>query len=1163
MALLKVRPKPLPSGFSSNGGKGKGNGRIWGTSHDGKRQQRALLASATQLMGNQGVNRPEAARLNKLRQPWQEDAWTYRDAIGELRYATTYLGNACRKIVLVPSTYIPGELDPLPLTEVTDCPANIISAADDALKRLSSGGPLALGGLQRDVAENFEVAGECFLVGWPPMTQLPEQANTEEVWEIRSVSEVTATSDGTLQLRIEGSQPQAIPDGVFLQRLWYPHPRRKALADSPFAAMLDICEELLILSRDIRASGRSRLANSGLLMLPDKLTVVKANVQEDANDQETDEFMAELIQAGMAAIQDEGSASAIFPIVVRGPADALQAVRQVMISRPEAQRSQDRQELIGRMATTLDLPAEVLTGKGDLNHWTAWSIDDDTFSDHVEPLVMVMDDALTAGYLRLALQNTPGLDPDWVSKVIVWHDPTRLVRHPDRSQDALQAYDRFALSDAALRDTMGFSDTDAPSETEILARVVLKQSRLDPTIVAQIIKRMDNTIDISQVKPEPQGQAPPGDEGSLPGGGLAGPSATQPVEGPPQGSQPRQQAPTNQPPGLAAGLALVAADPKAPSQAALRKGNRSLARIEKELYDKLLTATNASMTRALEKAGARIRTTVGRTAAGRAWCASHSNFKLGFLISNAMIAAAGLDEQMLLNNAWEQLRAEYDAYLEYADKSTIESISSMLNMQPEQFSELAGQLSRYNDNGWEFLQHQLQRTAMSYLSDASNVLDVGEDAEITTTRLVSPSIVKQAIARAGGALLHSSDAGSFNPTVAVQIPPAGVTTGPAVSSALQDNGLGINSYTWVHGFTPNPFPPHEALDGVEFNSWTDDVLANEDEFPDREFFAPGDHDGCSCDFTANWSGGAEVASALVAYAEGQPRQEGGKFGGDGGEDKSASKPASETVGDRRTAVYDAKDNAGMAVQTASKLYDEGKLDDAVALAQTQQSDETISSAQDTADQKYESYGATITEEDKAAAQARHDASSRAGGDDRPGSKTRVRLQNQLVAEYGDGKHAPCIYCGRTLEPATSTLERLVPGKEGGKYVMPNLAPACYDCNNWRGNADYHETMASAKEWLGAGGHGFPVAAAAVPPQDPKFPLGTWVTANVIGYHDDPDNTEVTPIDVPLETVSGKLDGYWVGTFGYFKYIVAGYDVDEDSIVPTPEVENQTASGDQE
>ncbi len=222
------------------------------------------------------------------------------------------------------------------------------------------------------------------------------------------------------------------------------------------------------------------------------------------------------------------------------------------------------------------------------------------------------------------------------------------------------------------------------------------------------------------------------------------------------------------------------------------------------------------------------------------------------------MAAAGLDEMNLLNEAWEALEGEYGQYLEYADEQTVNALAKMVGKTPEEFQILAKQLGDYAGEGWETLRTGLNKQAIQYLTQAANELEVTSDitdvAEISTSRLVPPRIVKAAISRAGGALLHPSDAQTYNP-VAGDAPLVGLTTGPAVQETLTGEGLSIETYTWVHGFTPSPFEPHVNLDGVEFANWTDDILTNEDEFPDVEFFAPGDHDGCSCDFTVNWGNG--------------------------------------------------------------------------------------------------------------------------------------------------------------------------------------------------------------------------------------------------------------------------------------------------------------------
>jgi hypothetical protein len=404
------------------------------------------------------------------------------------------------------------------LEDIDECPASVKAAADDALERLAVGGSVALGGMLRDITENFEVAGECYLCG--------SEQDGQEVWDIRSISEVHVDSDGQLILKENGSggnNNQGEPINGFVSRLWWPHPRRKAYADSPFKSILDIAEELLILSRDIRAAGRSRLANNGILLLPDSLTVIRAAMEDDANDAgDGDEFFQELVATAMAALQDEGSAAATLPIIARGPAEALQYVRQLVISRQDPSNKDKRQELITRMATGIDLPAEVLTGKADLNHWTSWQVSDDTFRHHIEPIVMVETDALTLGYYRPELKAR-AIDEEWLNRIVLWYDPTNLVTHPDRSQDAMNAHDRMALSDESLRDYMGFEESDAPEVEEILLRLATK-SRMDPVIAAQILKALDPTLDITGVGAAPQVQ--------MIGPGPGAPA--QPEEAPPE-----------------------------------------------------------------------------------------------------------------------------------------------------------------------------------------------------------------------------------------------------------------------------------------------------------------------------------------------------------------------------------------------------------------------------------------------------------------------------------------------------------------------------------------------------------------------------------------------------------------------------------------------------
>jgi len=75
----------------------------------------------------------------------------------------------------------------------------------------------------------------------------------------------------------------------------------------------------------------------------------------------------------------------------------------------------------------------------------------------------------------------------------------------------------------------------------------------------------------------------------------------------------------------------------------------------------------------------------------------------------------------------------------------------------------------------------------------------------------------------------------------------GATT---VERDLADFVGGLNTYTWRHGFygePKTPFDPHDRLDGFDtVDPDADPGLASYTDWPDVEFYAPGDHDHCTC-----------------------------------------------------------------------------------------------------------------------------------------------------------------------------------------------------------------------------------------------------------------------------------------------------------------------------
>jgi hypothetical protein len=62
----------------------------------------------------------------------------------------------------------------------------------------------------------------------------------------------------------------------------------------------------------------------------------------------------------------------------------------------------------------------------------------------------------------------------------------------------------------------------------------------------------------------------------------------------------------------------------------------------------------------------------------------------------------------------------------------------------------------------------------------------------------------------------------------------------------------------------------------------------------------------------------------------------------------------------------------------------------------------------------------------------------------------------LLEEFGNGVQAPCMLrcapgCLGTVALATITVDRILPGCEGGTYERSNIQPACAACNTLHGS----------------------------------------------------------------------------------------------------------------
>ena len=859
---------------------------------------RALTAASSEI---EVGNKVEAQRQRMLRQNWQLQAWTLFDSLPELSYANGFLAHCASRMRLFPAAYpLIGETDkPLDINDpLLETPPEVIAACTNAMTDLGNG-RLAISNILEQLSLNFSVTGEAFLLG------LTDPETLQNVYSIRSVSEIVIYDDD-VKLR-EGPMTNTgvlglidLPEDALVERMWQPHPQFRLLAQSPMRALINVCEDLQIMRRLIRATGRSRLAGRGILFLPSEMSV--PNLNDDNGNIDSDEFLSTLTTAMMTPIRNEGDASGVVPLVVQAPGDQISKIKWIEFASVfDEQAGKIRDELVGVVATGLDLPKEIFN-LADINHWGIFQIDSNTFRYHVEIHVIKLVEALTGAFLRPYFA-TCGLDKSvvdaWISRLVFWYDPTELVTPPDLSASAITAYNARVISAAALRKYLGFKDSDAPSGEEIEVRLISDTRTWPVNALIALLHKLD---------PELAFPAIPG-PGIIPGlkaetatdpGGLDVPAQTTPAAiGSTPITTPATTVPepttgtvTNPLPSnengsiLASGyyddadremmvrvlkmelarrgidvfsqpmLQLTAAAKVGPTDKELRL-SRKLTQIDSDLRMKLQVAANAEMRRQLEKASHRVRQSVSRDKELKTKIARTRNEFVALRLSGDIdpIVAASY-----VTNDWTSLEEQFKSWTALAQRQAL-AAARQLSGDDELGSSASAviAMSEGVDKGWRVLKDSMDEIAqhLAYNPDPNMTDDAALEA-LNPDTLVPTGVIRCAVGVAGGSPLEAFknvllDTGATVPAVPNAVSVGGVASGATISNLLTSAGCTTSDYTWVHGPSTRPLACHEALDGVEFNSFTDPALANPDpSFPPNEYLLPGDHAGCLCDAQATW-----------------------------------------------------------------------------------------------------------------------------------------------------------------------------------------------------------------------------------------------------------------------------------------------------------------------
>lgn len=450
------------------------------------KRPRALLAAAMPL---EGANGRAAWNASSGDTGWQNQAWYFYDAVGELWFAFNWLASAVSR-----ATLYAAEVDPETgqVTGPTDdaraqaVAAQILGGADDRPQ------------LQSTMALHWQVSGETYILILPQGAGVPDRWLTMS----RRGMKIQGTT-WSFKDPLTGVWTKLVDGRDRVIRIWSPHPAEQTHAHSAMRPAIPILTEIEKASQNIIARLDSRLAGNGLHFLPQEMDF--ATAEGESADAST--LMSHLMNAAEASISEPGHASAHVPIFVQVPGEFVEAAANGHVDLATAMDGEvagTREAALVRLGRTLEMSREIAMGEmADANHWSGWQIEESTYKIHLEPFLLKFGMALVKEYYRPALVAMGETNPDRF--VLAW-DITEVVARPDDTENEKYLWEQRLVSDDWLRGRMGVPDDAIPSEDEVQLRRLEDAVKIAPTLAADA--RVATTLFGFELSPAAAGVSP-------------------------------------------------------------------------------------------------------------------------------------------------------------------------------------------------------------------------------------------------------------------------------------------------------------------------------------------------------------------------------------------------------------------------------------------------------------------------------------------------------------------------------------------------------------------------------------------------------------------------------------------------------------------------------
>ena len=181
--------------------------------------------------------------------------------------------------------------------------------------------------------------------------------------------------------------------------------------------------------------------------------------------------------------------------MIQCPEDLGQKIRFISFDRNLDPMFQQNLEFkLERILSSLDIPKDIAKGMSSVKYSNGVIIEESLYKSHIEPLVLMIADIFTNGFLRPALIGN-GVPEDVADKIVVWYDPSSITAKPSKSEAANFGIEKQLISDAAWRAANGFSDSDAPDENQIArdflrSKLVLSDQELTQNLLEKVLPEL-------------------------------------------------------------------------------------------------------------------------------------------------------------------------------------------------------------------------------------------------------------------------------------------------------------------------------------------------------------------------------------------------------------------------------------------------------------------------------------------------------------------------------------------------------------------------------------------------------------------------------------------------------------------------------------------------